>query len=148
MSHQVISKRPFLERFGRKSKTEAVCLKKERKKSPLLTVTFLSQREGGWLWNRWVQGGALFICHVLPLQPGVKSPNLLGGKIALRFPVNQMEERRAKPADASFGAIRTLQPCRAFTYVWSECGDGGPLPSVSNEPPAAPTQNVITEIAC
>lgn len=81
MSHKVISQRPFLESFGRKSKTEAVCLKKERKKkkSPAPTVTFVSQREGGWLWNRRVQGGALFICHALPLQPGVKSTKFAWG---------------------------------------------------------------------
>lgn len=112
----------------------------------------MSQREGGWLWNRRVQGGVLFICHVLPLQLGVKSPYLLGRKIALRFPVNQMEERRVKPAAVSTGTIRTLLPCRVFTCVWSKCEDAGPLLSVSNEPPehrrAAATQNVITEIAC
>lgn len=66
-----------------------------KKKSPL-TVTLVSQQEGGWLRNHQVQNAVMFICHVLSLQLRVKSPNWLG-KLLSGSPVNQMAERRAKP---------------------------------------------------
>lgn len=74
----------------------------------------VSQQEGGWLRDHRVHGSLLFVCHVLPLQPGVKSPNFLGGKLPSDSPINQMEERRVKAALASSGTIRTSQTLSRF----------------------------------
>lgn len=49
---------------------------RSREKKPLLLS--VSQQEGGWLRNHPVLGSVLFVCHVLPLQLGVKSPKFLG----------------------------------------------------------------------
>lgn len=86
-------KRPFIEGLAGNPKLKQVGFRRsELKKKPLLPS--VSQQEGGSLWKHQVQGSALFICHVLPLQLGVKSPNFLGGKLPSDSPVNQIGRKK------------------------------------------------------